>query len=160
VDIPARIRRSPAKAAAIAGGAGFLVLKGPQRVVRLMKRAVRGPAAPMPKSLLPEEVDKTLRGMGDDGERVRRVLENDFALYAKKAQKQRLNLRTVITFAVVRPLLLRASKAAADALFTPDEGDVAQRFQRIRSRAERGLEAMRADIDTEPTPVSDEKPSG
>ena len=32
VDIPARIKRSPAKAAAIAGGAGFLVLKGPQRL--------------------------------------------------------------------------------------------------------------------------------
>lgn len=62
VDVRARIRRSPAKTAAIAGGAGFLLLKGPQRTFGLVKRIVRGPAAPMPKALLPDEIDKTLRG--------------------------------------------------------------------------------------------------
>ena len=33
LDIPAKIRRSPAKAVAVVGGLGFLALKGPQRVV-------------------------------------------------------------------------------------------------------------------------------
>ena len=39
VDIPAKIRRSPAKAAAVAGGVGFLALKGPQRLFGAAKRA-------------------------------------------------------------------------------------------------------------------------
>ena len=34
VDVPAKIRRSPAKAAAIAGGTAFVVLGGPRRVLR------------------------------------------------------------------------------------------------------------------------------
>lgn len=160
VDVRARIRRSPAKTAAIAGGAGFLLLKGPQRTFGLVKRIVRGPAAPMPKALLPDEIDKTLRGMGDDGERVRRVLERDFAMYVKKAEKQRVTLRTILTVAVARPLLLRASKAAVEAFLTPDQGDVAQRLERIRARAQRGLDAARADARPEPGPAGDESPRG
>ena len=71
IDIPARIRRSPAKAAAIAGGVGFLALKGPQRIIGAARRAVTGRPAPLPKSLLPDEVEKTLRKLGTDGDKVR-----------------------------------------------------------------------------------------
>ena len=42
IDIPARVKRSPAKAAALAGGLGFLLLKGPQRLFRGARRVVRG----------------------------------------------------------------------------------------------------------------------
>ena len=89
VDIPARIKRSPAKAAAIVGGVGFLALKGPKRMVGAARRAVRGPAAEMPKSMLPGEIEKTLRSLGDDGNKVRGKLERDFAAYAKSAEKDR-----------------------------------------------------------------------
>ncbi len=51
IDIPARIRRSPARAAAIAGGIGFLALKGPQRLFRAARTAIRGKPSPMPAQL-------------------------------------------------------------------------------------------------------------
>ena len=89
VDIPAKIKRSPAKAAAVAGGAGFLVVGGPRRVVNGVKRAVRGPSKPLPKSMLPDEIEKTLRKLGTDGDAVRGALERDFADYAKQASKDR-----------------------------------------------------------------------
>src|SRR4029077_19368289 len=98
-DIRPKARRTPARAAAVAGGVGFLALRGPQRVVRGTRRAIFGSPKPMPKTLLPEEIDKTLRELGEDGEKVRGVLERDFALYAKKASKERLRLRTVLTVA-------------------------------------------------------------
>ena len=53
VDIPARVRRAPAQTAGAAAGAAFLLLGGPGRILRRMKRAVRGPEADMPPSMLP-----------------------------------------------------------------------------------------------------------
>jgi hypothetical protein len=143
IDIPAKIKRSPAKAAAIVGGVGFLALKGPQRVFRGAKRAVRGAPAPMPKSMLPDEIEKTLRTFGDDGARVRATLERDFAAYAKSSQKSRQSLKTLLALSFARPLLLRASKAAADAVFTPGESDFTRQLAAIRERAERGMNQAR-----------------
>ena len=105
IDIPGKIRRSPAKAAAVAGSAGFLILGGPQRLVRAANRAVRGPTAPLPKRMLPDEIEKTLRKLGDDGDKVRGALERDFATYAKQASKERL---------VLGPLLTTAAKPSDD----------------------------------------------
>ena len=85
IDVPAKIRRSPAKAAAAAGSAGFLVLGGPKRIFRAANRAVRGPTAALPKRMLPDEIEKTLRGLGDDGDKVRGALERDFADYVRQA---------------------------------------------------------------------------
>jgi hypothetical protein len=135
VDIPAKIKRNPARAVAVVGGVGFLALRGPQRIVRGTRRAIFGARKPMPKSLLPDEVEKTLRSFGDDGEQVRAALERDFALYATKAKRQRLNLRTVITVALLRPLLLATSKRITTSLFSPDPGDFASRLANIRARA-------------------------
>ena len=53
VDVPAKIRRAPAKTAAVAGGAAFVVLGGPRRILRRVNRAVRGEPNPLPKSMLP-----------------------------------------------------------------------------------------------------------
>jgi hypothetical protein len=139
IDIPAKVRRSPAKAAAVAGGLGFLVLKGPQRVIRLGRRAVRGEPAPMPKAVLPKDVDRHLRSLGDDGEAVRRVLERDFLQYSKAARRQREGLRTIIAVGVARPLLMGVSKAVARALFAPQEDDFARRLAEVRARAEQRL---------------------
>ena len=107
VDIPARIKRSPAKAAAIAGGAGFLVLKGPQRLFRAARTAVRGPQPDLPDRMLPDEIEKTLRKLGKDGDKVRGVLERDFADYAKRSEKERQGLASILLLAVARPLLGR-----------------------------------------------------
>jgi hypothetical protein len=143
IDIPAKIKRSPAKVAAIAGGVGFLALKGPQRLFRGARRVVRGAPAPMPKSMLPDEIEKTLRTFGDDGQRVRATLERDFAAYAKASQKSRQSLKTLLVLSFARPLLLRASKAAADAVFTPGESDFTKQLAAIRERAERGMNKAR-----------------
>jgi hypothetical protein len=142
IDIPAKIRRSPAKSAAIAGLAGFLLLRGPQRLFRAGRRAVRGEPAPMPSRMLPEEVEKTLRTFGDDGDKVGAALERDFAEYARQASKDRTALKSVLLLAVARPLLARAARAAGDAIFSPDEKSFSERLARIRERAR--LEAERA----------------
>jgi hypothetical protein len=135
VDIPAKVRRSPAKAAAVAGGVGFLALKGPQRVFGAAKRAVgRGSRTDFPKSLLPDEIDKTLRKLGPDGDKVRGAIERDFAAYAKKAETDRRTARNLLLFAIARPLISAGTRAAAMALFTPEETRFDERMDAIRDR--------------------------
>jgi hypothetical protein len=140
VDIPAKIKRSPAKAAAIAGGTAFLVLGGPKRVFRAGRRAVTGEPEPLPKSMLPKEIDKALRALGDDGTKVRGALERDFAAYAKQRQKDRSGLRTLIVLSVARPLLSGAAKSAAARLFSTDDESFQTRLAQIRERVGRRSE--------------------
>ena len=136
VDIPAKIKRSPAKAAAVVGGLGFLALKGPQRLFGLGKRAIRGPDADLPDSMLPAEIEKSLRKLGKDGDKVRGTLERDFAEYAQQAQKQRHQRRNLILLAVAQPLATRAAKAFGDFLVAPDARSFEQRLNDLRSRVE------------------------
>jgi hypothetical protein len=81
VDVPAKVKRNPVKAAGVAAGAGFLLIGGPPKVFRRAKRFVLGPAEPLPKSMLPDEIDKALSKLGDDGDKVRGTLEREFAAY-------------------------------------------------------------------------------
>ena len=159
VDIPAKIKRSPAKAAAVVGGAGFLALKGPQRVFGGVKRAVRGPSKPLPKSMLPDEIEKSLRALGSDGDRVRGALERDFATYAKQAAHERGRTRNVLLLVVARPLLARGGKMATDWLLGVDERGLVDRLQQVRDRTERQLD--RRDPKTAPGAAeADEPPTG
>jgi len=137
VDVPAKIRRSPAKAAAIVGGAGFLVLGGPRRLLRRAKRAVTGPPEPFPESLLPDQVERTLRELGDDGAAVRGALERDFAGYAKQASRDRARLRTLLILTVARPLLSAATKATAAWIFRTDDEGFQARIAQLRERTAR-----------------------
>ncbi len=136
-DIPAKIKRSPAKAAAVVGGVGFIALKGPQRLFGRAKRAVRGPATPLPKSMLPDEIEKSLRAIGDDGDRVRGALERDFARYAKQAARDRTTTRNLLLVSVARPLLTAAARRGATMLLGADERGFAERLAQVRARAER-----------------------
>jgi hypothetical protein len=97
VDVKAKIKRNPARAAGLAAGAGFLAVGGPRRVARGVSRVVRGKKDPLPPSLLPKDVDAALRAMGDDGLRVRGALEREFANYLElhKPDRGRRPLRTV-----------------------------------------------------------------
>ena len=137
VDIPAKIKRSPAKAAAVAGGAAFLVLGGPKRVFRAGRRAVTGEPDPLPPSMLPKEIDKALRALGDDGKKVRGALERDFAAYAQQRAKDRSGLRTLLLLSVARPLIGGAAKAAAARLFSTDDEGFQSRLEQVRRRVER-----------------------
>ena len=146
VDIPAKVRRSPAKAVAVAGGIGFLALKGPQRLAGAAKRAVRGKPEPMPERMLPDEIEKTLRALGSDGAKVRGALERDFADYAKRSHQQRQGVQTLLMLAVIRPILLQGSKAVARNLFAADQESFAQRLAQVRERATRGVDQVRDDV--------------
>ena len=75
----------------MAGGAAFVVLGGPRRIVRRVKRAVSGEPAPLPSSLPLKDVEKAIRSLGSDGEKVRGALERSFASYLAKNSKLRLD---------------------------------------------------------------------
>lgn len=133
VDIPAKIRRSPAKAAAIAGSAGFVVLGGPGRLFRRARRAVFGPTADLPRQMLPDEIEKTLRKLGDDGDKVRGAIERDFAAYAKEAEKER-GIAPLLSSTIARPLLTRAGRAATEWFFRADDEGFQARLAQVRER--------------------------
>jgi hypothetical protein len=134
VDVPAKIRRSPGKAAAIAGGTAFVVLGGPKRVFRRGKRAVFGAPESLPESMLPEEIEKSLRSMGDDGAKVRGLLERDFAAYAKQRSRDRAQTRTLLLLTVARPLLSAGTKAATKWIFRTDDEGFQARLAQVRDR--------------------------
>lgn len=143
VDIPAKVRRSPAKAAAIAGSAGFVVLGGPRRIFGAARRAVFGPTAELPKRMLPDEIEKTLKKLGDDGDKVRGAIERDFAAYAKEAEKDRGV--GAIASAAARPLMIRGAKAAAEWFLRPDEDGFQARLREVKARAQDEVAKRRAE---------------
>ena len=134
VDIPAKVRRSPAKAAAIAGSAGFVVLGGPKRIFGAARRAVFGPTADLPKQMLPKEIEKTLKKLGDDGDKVRGAIERDFAAYAAETAKKNPPVPTMIATSIGRPLLQRGLKAAGEWFLRSDDEGFQARLAEVRSR--------------------------
>lgn len=143
VDIPARIRQSPAKAAAVGAAVGFMLLRGPQRLYGAVRKAIFGTPAPMPKRMLPKDIEKTLRSMGDDGEKVRGTLERDFAAYVKKAEKDRRGLLSVAFMAMLRPMLARGLRRAGEFLFSPSPEGYPTGLDEVRARAGAKLDEVR-----------------
>ncbi|HJW22331.1 MAG TPA: hypothetical protein VJ506_07880 [Candidatus Limnocylindrales bacterium] len=139
VDIPARIRREPVKMAGAASGAAFLLLGGPRRVVRGLRRAVFGPEAELPKSMLPDEIEKTLRRLGPDGDKVRGALERDFASYVEDRAPKRRERDLGIAVGglldnLLRPLTRRAGRELAERLFDADGATFGEALGRTRAR--------------------------
>jgi hypothetical protein len=140
VDIPARLRREPAKVLGAAGGAAFLLLGGPKRVFKGARRAIFGPNADLPKSMLPPEVEKTLKKLGPDGEKVRGTLEREFADYLEEKAPQRRERDLGGTAAVLlagafKPVVTRLGKQLAERAFDPDGPSFAEGIRRARDRA-------------------------
>jgi hypothetical protein len=143
VDIPAKVKRAPAKTAGIAAGAAFVIAGGPKRVFRRVKRAVVGPDQELPKSMLPDEVEKALRKMGSDGDKVRGTLEREFAKYLDEHKKERqdrdLGAVTALLLAnVAKPVSQRFGRRLVEELFRPDNAGFQDAVQRIRERREAG----------------------
>jgi hypothetical protein len=118
VDLKAKVRRHPGRSAAIAGGAAFLALGGPRRLLRSLKRRVVGPPEPLPSSLLPDEIERAVRALGDDGARVRGALERGFAGYLEATSKDRKadsRRRSLVRLAAAigLPVATRAAREAA-----------------------------------------------
>lgn len=141
VDIPARFRREPAKVGGAAAGAAFLLVGGPKRVLRGLRRAVIGPDAELPRSMLPDEVEKTLRKMGSDGDRVRGTLEREFTRYLEASAPDRKD-RDVVGMAsglvanLLRPASVRVGRALAERLFDPDGPSFTEGLRKARARAD------------------------
>jgi hypothetical protein len=141
VDIPAKVRRNPVKTAGAAAGAAFFVLGGPGRLFRRVKRAVVGPEKELPTSILPDEVEKALRKLGDDGEKIRGTLEREFAHYLEEHKEERENrnlgaVAAVLLANVAKPLTAQAGRRLAQQLFSPEGGAFNETVQRIRARRE------------------------
>jgi hypothetical protein len=139
VDIPARLRREPAKVLGTAGGAAFLLLGGPKRVLSGLRKAIFGPNADLPKSMLPPEVEKTLRKLGPDGEKVRGTLEREFAEYLEEKAPQRRERDLTGTAAtllggVLKPVTERLGRQLAERALDPDGFSFADGLKRARAR--------------------------
>lgn len=139
VDVPARVRKSPAKSAGIAAGAAFLALGGPRRLFRRAKRAVRGEEEDLPSELLPAEVEKSLRKLGTDGKKVRGTLEREFASYLDARAKERKKEGIVAAAAglaatAFRPAAIRVGKNLAERALNPNGPSFEEQLGRIRER--------------------------
>ncbi len=131
VDIPAKVRRNPAKAAAVAGGLAFLLMRGPQRLLGAARSALFGRRASMPDRMLPKEIEKTLAKLGKDGDKVRGTIERDFADYVKQRQRDRRAIPTVLLLAAARPDLSAVARRAAEYLTAPPSDEPATRLGQL-----------------------------
>lgn len=139
VDIKAKVKRNPVKAAGAAAATGFLLVGGPRRVLRRARRAVFGAPNPLPSSMLPGEIDAALRALGGDGDQVRGAIERDFAKYLEQQtpELRRRDLTGTVssllnTFG--RPIAFRYGIKVANQLFGTDQGQFADQLAKARIR--------------------------
>jgi hypothetical protein len=155
VDIPAKVKRAPARTAGLAAGAAFLIAGGPQRLFRRAKRAVLGPEHDLPKSMLPDEVDKALQKLGPEGDKVRGTLEREFAKYLDEHKEERESrdpaaVAALLFMNLARPLTERFGRRLVEQLFSPDRAGFQDAVERIRTRRARDAE----ELATDPLPPS------
>lgn len=142
-DIPGKVRRNPVKTVGAAGGAAFLALGGPQRVFRRARRLVLGPKADLPRTMLPKEVDRTLRRLGDDGDRVRATVEKEFAKWLRERSKvgsasdSKAAAMGILALAL-RPAASQIGKQLAKQVAAPDREGFDKALAAIRARRGRG----------------------
>ena len=134
VDIPARIRREPAKILGAAGGAAFLLAGGPGRLLRRLTGRGDKDAG----SILPDEVLKSLRKRGSDGERTKKELEKDFARYLERKDPKGKDIALGATAAalisnVLRPVTQRAGRRLAEELFDADRETASESLRKLRA---------------------------
>lgn len=134
VDIRAKVRRNPGKTAAAVGGTAFVVLGGPRRVLRSVKHRIAGRPDPLPPSLLPEQVEKAVRALGDDGAKVRGALERDFARYVAEGVRTEDRFRRRLIVAAAAPLASTVFREVLKRVTSSSAEDIAQREDAIRAR--------------------------
>jgi hypothetical protein len=139
LDVRAKIRRNPVRVAGAAAGAGFLLVGGPRKVLRGARNAVFGKPDPLPKSMLPREIDKAISELGDDGARVRGTIEREFAAYLKERapERRRLDLSGMTTLILTQiggPVVLRAARRLVEEILAPSEPSFTSQLDRVRAR--------------------------
>jgi hypothetical protein len=128
LDIPAKVRRNPVKSVALAGGAGFLLLGGPRRVLRSATSRLMPKRRDPFDGLLPDEVERILKRSGAYQEPgVREALEADFADYLRKKGRQPAPPTATTSLwrtydALVGPLGTVGARNLVERLFGADRG--------------------------------------
>ncbi|HYN47577.1 MAG TPA: hypothetical protein VER83_01855 [Candidatus Nanopelagicales bacterium] len=143
VDVRAKVRRNPGKTAAAVGGTAFVVLGGPRRVFRTIKRRIVGAPDPLPPSLLPDQVEKAVGALGDDGAKVRGALEREFAAFVDTNRKgeSRFVRRVLLTGGI--PIASQVGREIVKRVFAGSAQDVADREAEIRARGGGGTPPTR-----------------
>jgi hypothetical protein len=139
VDIPAKVKREPVKAAGVAAGAAFLALGGPKRLFRRVKTAIRGEEDPLPSELLPDEINKVLKKLGSDGKKVQVTLDKEFAKYLDDRAKERKKegvLAAVVALGTtaLRPVAMRTGRQLVERMLNPDGPSFEEQMKRLRER--------------------------
>jgi hypothetical protein len=143
VDIRAKVRRNPGKTAAAVGGTAFVVLGGPRRVLRSVKHRVVGKPDPLPPSLLPEQIDKAVRALGDDGAKVRGALEREFAAFVGEGVRSENRFRRRLLYASAAPFASTVAREIIRRVTATSGEDVARREEEIRARIDGGRPSTR-----------------
>jgi hypothetical protein len=152
VDIPAKVRKAPAKAAGVAAGAAFLALGGPKRLFRRAKKVVTGKEEDLPSELLPKEVEKVLSKLGTDGKKVRLTLDKEFARYLDDRAKERkregmLAAGVALATTALRPAAIKAGRQLVERSLNPDGPSFEEQLRKLRERkkADEGGQGSAAD---------------
>jgi hypothetical protein len=143
VDIPAKVKANPAKAAGVAAGGAFLALGGPKRLFRRAKRTVTGKDDDLPSELLPKDVEKAIRKLGSDGKAVRGTLEREFAKYLEDRQKERrkegvVAALTGLAITALRPIAMRGGRQIAERMLDPNQPAFNEQLAKVRARRQGG----------------------
>ncbi|MEO5939993.1 MAG: hypothetical protein ABIZ72_03590 [Candidatus Limnocylindrales bacterium] len=139
IDVPAKVRANPAKAAGIAAGGAFLAVGGPKRLFRRARLAITGKEEELPSELLPKDIEKALRKIGSDGSKVRGTLERDFAKYLDERSKERKKegitaALTAVALSALRPIAIKGGRQMAERMLDPNAPAFAEQLERIRAR--------------------------
>lgn len=137
VDIRAKVRRNPGKTAAAVGGTAFVVLGGPRKTLRAVRHRVFGKPDPLPPSLLPEQVDKAIRALGDDGAKVRGALEREFAAFVGEGVRTENRFRRRLLYASAAPFASTLAREILKRVTATSDEDIERREEAIRARVER-----------------------
>jgi hypothetical protein len=100
---------------------------------------VLGPKADLPPSLLPKDVDKAVRKLGSDGDKVRGTLEREFAKYLEKHEEERKRrdpaaVTASLASSLLAPLVKRAGRQLAEQVLSPEGGGFEEALARVRGR--------------------------
>jgi hypothetical protein len=107
--------------------------------------------------MLPDEVDKTLRKLGSDGDKVRGTIEREFADYldAKTDERKKRDLggtAAVLGAAVLGPATRRLGTRLAEELFSPKQAGEATFESAIKRARERWTGGSRSGADDRSAP--------
>lgn len=134
VDIKAKVKRNPGKTAAAVGGTAFLAVGGPRKVLRSVKHRIVGKPDPLPPSLLPDQVEKAVRALGDDGTKVRGALEREFASFLADGVRTEKRFRRQLLYATAAPLAASFAREIMKRMTASSPDDLARREDAIRAR--------------------------